>query len=470
MFSDTEKKKLPPGDGGAKPDPAWAWAPYKPDAKRPWDLRRVGHLLRRAGFGANWGQLQEALRDGPERAVDKLLRPQADVAAFNRAYDELEGVIDPESESTDGLRGWWLRRMIETPHPLLEKMTLFWHEHFAISRARAAHAPSVSRRLQLVRANALGRFAELLHGVVYDPATLVALDAAANRKAQPSLSFARVFLDLLTVGPGHYSEGDVRDVARAFTGVFVVHHHFRYFEREHDDGPKKILGREGPWTGHDAVKIALAQPSTARLVVAKLYRWLISETAEPGDNLLAPLAESFAKDYDIGKLVGTVLRSNWFFSPAAYRRRIKSPVEFAVGIVRGMETLVNPDPLGHDLAEMGQDLCHPPTVKGWAGGATWITESTLIRRNNLAWAMLSGAEPYGGKLDPWSVARKRGHSTLEKASRFLIELYLQGDLDPPAREQMKQILANPEAARGDPAKLARELAHAVVTLPEFQLA
>jgi uncharacterized protein (DUF1800 family) len=430
----------------------------------------VGHLFRRAGFGADWGQLQEALRDGPERAVDKLLRPQADVAAFNRTYDELEGAIDPESESTDVLRGWWLRRMIETPQPLLEKMTLFWHDHFAISPVRAAHAPSVSRRLQLVRANALGRFAELLDGVVYDPATLVALDAATSRKTQPSLEFAKVFLEQLTVGPGHYKDADVRDVARAFTGVFVVHHRFRFIDREHDDGPKKILGREGPWTGHDAVKIALAQPSTARLVVAKLYRWLISETAAPGEDLIAPLAASFAKDYDIAKLVATVLRSNWFFSPAAYGQKVKSPVEFAVGIVRGMETLVNPDPLARDLAEMGQDLCHPPTVKGWAGGATWITQSTLIRRNNLAWAMFSGAEPYGGKLDPWSVSRKHGHSTLAKASRFLIELYLQGDLNPPAREQLKQALAKAEAARGDPAKLARELAHAVVTLPEFHLA
>lgn len=457
-------------DSNEKSDPAWAWAAYKPDAKRPWDLRLAGHLFRRAGFGATWSQLQQALSDGPERTIEKLLRPQSDAVAFNRTYDEYEGAIDPESESTEVLRGWWLRRMMETPHPLLEKMALFWHNHFAISRARGTHAPSVSKHLQLVRLHALGHYGELLDGAVHDSAMLMAMGGATNRKAQPSLAFARQFLDSLTVGPGHYSDSDVRDVARSFTGLFVIRNRFRYMEREHDDGPKKILGREGTWNGHDAVKIALAQPSTARLVVRKLYRWLISETEAPSEDLIAPLAKSFAEDYDIARVVGTVLRSNLFFSPIAYRQKIKSPVDFAVGIVRGMETLVNPEPLGHELTDMGQDLCHPPTVKGWAGGPAWINESTLIRRNNLAWAMLTGAEPYGGRLDPWSIAKKRGFSTPEKAGRFLVDLYLQGDLSPSAREQMKQALSQAEAAKGDPAKAVRQLAHAVATLPEFQLA
>jgi len=469
MFSET-KNDSAPARVAAKPDPDWAWAAYQPDAQRPWDLRRAAHLFRRAGFGASWDQLQEAVGDGPERAVEKLLRPQADVAQFNRAYDEYEAAIDPDSESTEVLRRWWLRRMIESPHPLLEKMTLFWHNHFAISPARPSNGPAVGRHLQLLRAHALGRFSDLLDGVAYDPAMLVALDGAANRRAQPSLSFARALLELLTVGPGHFSEGDVREVARAFTGVFVVRNRLRLVDREHDDGPKRILGRVGPWTGHDAVKIALAQPSTARLVVGKLYRWLVSETQPPSDALVAPLAASFAKDYDIARLVGTMLRSNQFFSPAAYRQRVKSPVEYALGIIRPMEALVNTEALGNDLAQMGQELCHPPTVKGWIGGPTWITESTLIRRNNLAWTMLFGVEPYGNQLNPWSVARKHGQLTPEKVAQFLVQLYLQDDIEPASRTNLKRLLADSEAARRDPVKLSRQLAHAVVTLPEFQLA
>jgi hypothetical protein len=135
-----------------------------------------------------------------------------------------------------------------------------------------------------------------------------------------------------------------------------------------------------------------------------------------------------------------------------------------------METLVNPDPLGHELVELGQDLCHPPTAKGWAGGPAWITESTLIRRNNLAWAMFSGAEPYGGKLDPWNIARKRGFYAPEKAGRFLVDLYLQGDLSPASQQQWKRALAGTQSGSADPAKAVRQLAHAVATLPEFQLA
>lgn len=451
-------------------DPAWAWAAYKPDAQRPWDLRLAGHLYRRAGFGATWPQLQQALRDGPSQTVGKLLRPAEDVAALNRLYDEFETSMDPESESTEPLRAWWLRRIMETPHPLLEKMTLFWHNHLAIPRDRPAHGLSVAKHVQLIRAHALGQYDQLLDAAVHDSAMLVALGGAINRKAQPSLDFARAFLDELTVGPGHYAESDVRDVARAFTGLMVVRHRFRFVEREHDEGPKKILGQQGPWNGHDAVKIALAQRSTARRVVAKLYRWLISETEPPSDKLLAPLVDAFATDYNIARLVGTMLRSNLFFSEAAYRQRIKSPVEFAVGIVRGMETLINPEPLGHELAEMGQDLCHPPTLKGWIGGTTWLTDATWIRRYNLAWVMLSGAEPYGGKLDPWAVARKRGFSTLESVGQFLADLYVQGDLSSASREQLKQAIARAEAAQDNPSKAVRPLAHVVATLPEFQLA
>jgi uncharacterized protein (DUF1800 family) len=451
-------------------DPAWAWAAYQPDAQRPWDLRLVSHLYRRAGFGASWPELQQAVRDGPAKTVERLLRPTEDVAALNRVYDEFEGAMDPESESTDPLRAWWLRRMMETPHPLLEKMTLFWHNHLAIPRNRPVHGLSVAKHLQLVRSHALGKYDQLLDAAVHDSAMLAALGGAVNRKAQPSLDFARAFLDELTVGPGHYSESDIQGVARAFTGLMVVRHRFRFVEREHDDGPKKILGRQGPWNGHDAVKIALAQPSSARRVVAKLYRWLISETEPPSDKLLAPLVEAFANDYDISGLVGKMLRSNLFYSQAAYRQRIKSPVEFAVGIVRGMETLVSPEPLGHELAEMGQDLCHPPTLKGWAGGTCWLTDTTWIRRNNLAWAMFSGGEPYAGKLDPWAVARKHGFGTPVKAGRFLADLFLQGDLSAASRETWQRAIAQVEATKGNPSTTIRTLAHVVAALPEFQLA
>jgi len=464
-----QSKTAPIAQHGAKTDPTWAWAPYQPDANRPWDLRQAGHLLRRAGFGAGWDALQEALRDGPQRAVDRLLSPAADVAAFNRTYDDLESAVDAGSESTAAIGQWWLRRMMDTPHPLLEKMTLFWHNHFATSVARGSHALSMHRHLKSLRGQALGRFSDMFHEVICDGTMLVVLDAAANRKARPSESFARAFLELLTVGPGNFTEEDVRGVARAFTGWFVIRNQVRYLEREHDDGPKKILGREGPWKHDDAVKIALAQPGTARQVVRKLYQWLISETQAPAHELIAPLAESFGKDYEIGKLVGTMLRSNLFFSAAAYRQRVKSPVEYGIGIVRGMEALVNPEPLAAELAQMGQTLCHPPTVRGWPGGTAWITDATLLRRSNLALAMFAASGPFDGKLDPWAIARKHGHSTPEGAAGFLIELYMQGDLDPAVRAELLKGIAEVDPKRVDRAQAMRQLARTGVTLPEFQL-
>jgi len=455
---------------GELADPGWAWAPYEPDAEWPWDLPRAGHLYRRAAFGADWDLLQQAVSAGPQATIEKLLRPDADVAAFNDDYDRYEAAA-AASGSADDLRAWWLRRMILTPHPLLEKMTLFWHGHFAVSNARVKSAPLMHRHLELLRSHALGRFEPLLEAVSRDPAVLIGLDAAAHRKAQPNENYVRALMEVFTLGPGHFSESDVREAARAFTGRFALRDRLRYFPREHDAGVKRILGREGRFDGEDVVRIVLEQSATPRLLVRKLYRWLISETDPPGEQLIAPLAESFAKDYDVAKLVETMLRSKLFFSPAAYRRRVKGPVEFALGIVTGLEGVVSTTRLGGDLAGLGQNLCHPPTVKGWPGGTHWINGATLLGRSNLALALLSGAKPYGDKLDPRAVAERHGFSDPESAAGFLLDLFVQGDLAADVRETLLESAPPSGAsARGDPAGWLRRFAHAVVTLPEFQLA
>jgi len=447
-------------------DPDWAWAPYEPDDRRPWDLRRVGHLYRRAGFGADWDQLQQALSDGPQRAVEKLLRGGPDAAAFNQTYDQYEASATG-SGSADALRAWWLRRMIHTPHPLLEKMTLFWHDHFATSNGRVKNARLMHDHVQLLRSHALGRFEPLLEAVSRDPATPLSLDCQANRKAQPNENFARALMERFSMGPGHCGQQDVREAARAFTGWFVLRSRLRYIARDHDSGVKKVLGQEGDFEGKDVVRIVLARSATPRLLVRKIYRWLISEAAEPADALIEPLAGSLAEGYDVSKLVETMLRSNLFFSPAARRRRIKGPVEFALGVVRGLEGMVPTMQLGEDLAALGQDLYHPPTVKGWPGGRHWINHSTLIGRSNLAQALLAGAKPYGAKLDPLAVAEKHGHSDPQSAGRFLLDLFLQGDVQADVAEALLKTAAPADA---DPSRRLRRIAHAVVTLPEFQLA
>lgn len=473
MFTETAttKPKSPPqaAGAGAWADPARAWATYEPDAERPWDLRRAGHLYRRAAFGATWDQLQAAIAEGPQRTVDKLLRPGGAPAAFNRVFDGQESsVVDPDSASGETVGEWWLRRMIQTPHPLLEKMTLFWHNHFATSIVKVQNARMMQQYLSLLRSQALGSFKPLLAAIVNDPATLDSLDLGVNTRAHPNENMARALLERFTLGPGKCSERDIREVSRAFTGWSMLRHQRRYVARDHDDGPKTILGQTGNWSGEDVVRILLQQPATPRFVVREVYRWLVSETAEPSDALLAPLAESFAKDYDVAKLVETILRSNLFFSPAAYRQRIKSPIEFALGIVRPMETLLPTAPLVRDLAALGQDPCQPPTIQGWEGGKVWITTATLVARSNLAVALLSGRDPYGVKVDPLAVARRHGRAAAEAAPQFFVDLLLQGDVSPALRDALAKLPSAGDTAAQAPA--LRSLVAQIVALPEFQLA
>lgn len=448
-------------------DPAWVWSEYQPDARRPWNLAQAGHLYRRAAFGATWDQLQKALSDGPKRTIDKLLQPQADVEAFNCTYDEYES---SGTASVDGLRAWWLRRMILTPHPLLEKMTLFWHSHFATNGAKVKNAGLMRKQVQLLRSHALNSFRDMLKGVSRDPAMLIWLGAEANRKARPNENFARPLMEIFTLGPNKFTEKDVQEAARAFTGWFVLRSRLRYIPREHDGNLKQILGQKGNFTGDDVLRIVLEQPAAAQMLVRKLYRWLICETEEPNPELIDPLAQSFAKDYNILKLVEKMLRSNLFFSPAAYRRRIKCPVEFALGIVKPLEEVVSTTQLAQDLADIGQNLYHPPTVKGWTGGQHWINNATMAGRNNLALAILKGSGPYGDKLNPWAVAEKHGCSTPESAAGFVLDLFLQGDVAADVRSALQKTAGEPSDAGGGPADIVRSFAYSVVTLPEFHLA
>ncbi|UCF15008.1 MAG: DUF1800 domain-containing protein [Phycisphaerales bacterium] len=444
-------------------DPSWAWAAYEPDAARPWNLARAGHLYRRAAFGASWEQLKQALSDGPQRTIDKLLRPQSEAAEFNRTFDEYEAATG----SVDQLRAWWLRRMIQTPHPLQEKMTLFWHGHFATNAAEVKNARLMQQHVRLLRSQALGSFRILLEGISQDPAVLIWLGAEANRKARPNENLARAIMETFTLGPDQCTENDIRDAARAFTGWFVLRSKLRYIAREHDNSEKQILGRNGNFARDDVTRIILEQPATSRRLVRKLYRWLISETEQPDEALISPSAESFAKDYDVLKLVETMLRSNLFFSTAAYRRRIKSPAEFAIGIVNALDGTVSTTQLAEDLAELGQNLYYPPTVKGWAGGQHWINSTAIVARQNLASALLRGSGPYGNKLNPWVVAQRHGCATSKSARQFLLNLFLQGDLDSYVNDALPKTLRVQDDDLGGQ---TRSFAYAIVILPEFNLA
>ena len=359
--------------------------------------------------------------------------------------------------------------MLQTPQPLLEKLTLFWHSHFGIGTARVKFPHLMLRHVQRLRRQALGRFEELLADSFQDPAVLLGLEAGANRKAAPSQHYARTVLECFTVGPGQFGERDVRELSRALTGWFVLRGDLRYIAREYDDGEKQVLGQRGAYDAPGVARILAAHPATARFLVRKLYRWFVSETDEPSDALLQPLTEAFAKDQDVGRLVGTILRSNQFHSAAAYRHRIKSPVEFALGLIRGLEGLVETLRLGQDVANLGQSLYDPPTVHGWPDGPAWVNPAMLLGRHNLAAALLSETGPYAGRLDPAAVATKHGAKDLAEARpRLLLDLFLQGDVPEAVRDALLADVRQAPAAEA--AKRLRQFAHRLAALPEYHLA
>jgi uncharacterized protein (DUF1800 family) len=321
------------------------------------------------------------------------------------------------------------------------------------------------QHIRLLRGEALGSFRILLEGISQDPAVLLWLGAEKNRKARPAENFSRTLLQTFTLGSDNCTDKDVREAARAFTGWFLFRNKLSYIPREHDEGVKQIFGQQGKFTNQDVLRMILEHPATSRNIVRKLYRWLINETEQPSESLIRPLVEAFAKDYDVSKLVETILRSNLFFSGSAYRRRIKCPVEFALGIVKALEAMVSTTQLAGDLADLGQNLLSPPTVNGWIGGKYWIDSSEIIVRENLAWAMLRGSDPYGNKLNPYAVAKKHKHEKFDSAARFIIDLFVQRDIESDVFRKITQ-----EAQNGEPDERLRRFTHKVVTLPEFHLA
>ncbi|MFQ5730773.1 MAG: DUF1800 family protein, partial [Planctomycetaceae bacterium] len=279
-------------------------------------------------------------------------------------------------------------------------------------------------------------------------------------------------------GVGNYTEKDVQEAARAFTGWSTSGGEFVFDADGHDRGLKTIFGKTGTFDGDDVVRLVLRQPSCARFLVRKLFREFVSQSETPPDKLLAPLEEQLRKsDYDVGVCVATMLRSKLFFSKHAYRARIKSPVEYVLGIVGLFDMPVRVERVAAVMEGMGQSLFAPPNVKGWDGGKTWLNTATLLARHNFASKLLGGEFRASPNDSPGRLAEKfsKGKTVAARVD-FLLDLLLQGDVHPTVRSKLLAFATAGKSIKkkdtGDGGKVTAEwsaVAHTIAVMPEFQL-
>ena len=458
-----------PSSGLNPAGPSEAWLPWEPSPTQPFDLKWAGHLYRRAAFGANLTDLRAAVQRGLPATLELLLNGQPGKEEREQFLETLgERMMHDDQGVT--LRSWWVYVFLHTTHPLREKLTLFWHNHFATSLAKVQREDLMYAQNKLCRKHALGSFRPLLLGMSSDPAMLVWLDSNSNVKEKPNENFARELMELFSLGVGNYSERDIREGARAFTGWATNGPEFTFEAELHDGGKKTVLGQTGNWNGNDIVRICLEQAAAARFLVRKLYRALVSESATPSDALLEPLVQAYRKsDFDTGLLVRTILSSRHFFSEHAYRQRIKCPVELVMGAVReAVSGSIAPPALDAWLVQMGQQLFAPPNVKGWVGGKSWLNSATLLARDNFAFDLTSGKLRETSSVNRILEAEKSKGP--EDMVRILSDAFFQGKLRPEAKARALAFAKEGPQTRNELGVRARSVAHALLSIPEYQLA
>ena len=371
----------------------------------------IQHLFWRAGFGAAPDVIQRESRRPIKKVVRDLLRANDTFTPLTIAETEpltnrktlrtmvRQGAMDrfmlrqKIKEDTGRIRDLnvlWVEAMASGRNALREKMALFWHGHFA---CRVRNSGGIQQYLNTVRQHALGKFSDLLMAISKEPAILQFLNNQQNRKNAPNENFAREVMELFTLGRGNYTEHDIKDAARAFTGWgFDAEGGFLFRENQHDDGLKTIFGQTGNFAGEDVIRLLLEKKQTARFVTNKLYRFLVDEQpADAATNArIDRLADRFyTTGYDIADLLETILTADWFYEPTVVGNHIKSPVELLVGMQYTLSiTFEQKQSIIFIQRTLGQVLLYPPNVAGWPGGRNWIDSSSLLFRMQLPGVLL----------------------------------------------------------------------------------
>ena len=368
------------------------------------------HFLSRTGFGASPEEIRRLMSLDRRAAVEQALGMKSrdtqvpppswvqqlpPLPRERKQWNEHERKTFREARKEEGLelKRWWYRVLLTTREPLLERMTLFWHNHFASSLQKVRWPPFLYQQNVLFRIHALGSFRTLLTAVAKNPAMLLYLDTQTSHREHPNENFARELFELFTLGEGQYTETDIKQAARAFTGwhVDIRTGTFHMERRRHDEGWKTVLGKSGPFDGDDILSLTLEQPQVSRHLVHKLWLEFISDRPDPLE--VDRLAGSFRRHYQIASLLSDLFLTPHFWVAENRGCLIKSPVELLVGTGRLFNLPIEePMQLVRYGRRLGQDLFDPPNVKGWPGGTRWITTSTLLDRTQMLRRAIRGHE------------------------------------------------------------------------------
>lgn len=477
--------------------------PYRPSPGDPFDEVKAAHLLQRAGFGGTPDEIARVVELGPERAVDELMDfPNAPVEeltqtggpdlssieGYPKTFAEqramFQGLTEQERmrlrqeqmrnnrEAINRTAAWWVGRMVSGPYPLQEKLVLFWHGHFTTSAQEERRAALIWRQNELHRRMAAGNFREYVRQISRDPAMLEYLNNAQNRRQAPNENYARELMELFTLGRDQYTEADIKEAARAFTGWTHDGEDYVFRPRDHDPGPKTFMGQTGNFGGDDIIDIILQHRACAPYIASRLWNYFAYEPDESDTEMLASLggvlrgnrAGGGGAAWELRPAIRTLLTSRAFYSPRAMGTQIKSPIQLVVGTCRMLGV---PLPafrvLQSQFNQMGQIPLAPPNVKGWPGGRMWINTSTLFARYNTAVMLASG--PIADLPEARGPTPAGAPTTVEGVTAYWVKRLIQR----PIAEDRMRLLAGSLQGRPRDANAVRRLIQLIVSTPEYQL-
>ena len=451
------------------------------DPKQPIDdpKRRASHLLRRAGFGGTLAQIEEFSKLSREEAADRLINYES---ADNSALDEIitKANFNLFAGRQADITRWWMTRMVYTARPLEERMTLIWHGLLTsqMSKIGLTMTKLMWMQNELYRKYALPTYDDLIKAVSRDGAMLIYLDNNVSTNRQPNENYARELMELFTLGVGNYTEDDVRESARAFTGWRILpratgntdlatyNPQFTLVARDHDNGQKTFLGQTGNFGGDDIIDIIMKQPAAGRFITTRLFTEFANFNPEP-ETIGRLVGVWDSSGHDIKAIVRAILVSDEFYSEASYRGLVRSPVEFMVGAMRGLElkpTAQGIRPVANKLIQgMGQVLFEPPNVAGWPGGSAWLSSGTFFARVNFLDQFLMSAPPRDAPAQVLPALANA--STAEDTVTAALSVFVDNNVP----DATRQAIIEHAKTISNPSDRAAAVAYLVLASPEYQL-